>query len=491
MLNDLLKDLLIVSGLAFLLGIATSSFINLGLVFALFILFLVVIITAYTLIFVESESRNIFKIVALALIFFSLGLARYDLKERYNPDPKLISAINSKTEIIGVVVEEPKYKNTYREYIIKTEAGDKILVRAEVYPEYRYGDRIKFRGKLEKPKNFEDERGKTFDYSSFLAKEDIYFILSFAKGEFIENDQGSKLKSTLLTFKSQLKESYEARVGEPASSLLGGILLGFDEIGKEWEEIFRQIGIIHIIVLSGYNITIIADSIYWLLSRIKYLSKKWILSTELIGIILFVIMVGGTPSIIRAALMALLVLLARYTGRTFLAGRALLAAASFMVLWNPKVLVFDTGFQLSFLATAGLIWVTPLLKNKLNWITEKFALRNIVTDTISTQILVLPLLLYKTGLFSVVSIPANILVLPAVPFAMFFGFLTGIMGLISSIAAVPFAFISQILLDYILKISELSASLPLSSVSVAEFPLIFTLFIYLAYCLFYLKIRTK
>lgn len=485
------NDLPIVSCLSFLLAVAFSSFISLGLSFAFFILFLGLLIFTYTFIFIEAQNRKTFKIVAIVLLFFSLGMIRYDFKDRYTPDPKLNSAINSKTEIIGIVVEEPKYKNTYREYIIETNNGNKILVKSEVYPEYKYGDRIKFTGKLEWPENFEDNREKTFDYQSFLAKDDIYFILPFAKGEFIESGQGNFLKSSLLEFKSKFISSVQKQITEPASSLLGGILLGLDEISKDWEDIFRRVGIIHIIVLSGYNITLVADAIFWFLSQIKFLTKKFILLFEAVGIVLFVIMVGGAPSVIRAALMALLVLLARGTGRTYLAARALLIAAVAMIILNPKVLIFDTSFQLSFLATAGLIWLTPLLSKKLTWLPEKFAIRNIVTDTISTQILVLPLLLYKTGLFSVVSIPANILILPAVPLAMFSGFITGVVGLILTPLVLPFAFVSELILNYMLKVSEFISLLPFASISISNFPMILMLAIYVIYGFTYWKIVAK
>src|SRR3989344_4660465 len=485
------KDPFICAALVFLLGVTVSSFVDLSMNLALFALLAGLAVLIYTFFFISLDYRRNFLIFALILIAFSLGILRFEIKDIHNPDPALAALVGGRAEIIGVIIEEPEYKSAFREYIIRTESKEKILVRGEVYPEFVYGDKVKFAGTLKEPENFADERGEIFDYRSFLSKDDVYFLMSFAKGELIERGKGNFLKRNVLSLKSKFVENTESQITEPASSLLGGILLGLDEMGKDWEEIFRQVGIIHIIVLSGYNITIIADAVYWLLTRIRFFTRRWILITEAVGIILFVIMVGAGPSVVRAALMAILVLLARGTGRTYFAARALLMTALAMVLWNPKILIFDTGFQLSFLATMGLIWVTPIVGAKLQWVTEKWAIRNIVSDTISTQITVLPLLLYKMGLFSIVSIPANILILPVVPVAMFFGFITGLLGLIFLPLAFPFAVISQILLGYILKVSEIFASFPFASFSISDFPLWLMWLVYCLYVYLYLLVRRK
>lgn len=227
--------------------------------------------------------------------------------------------------------------------------------------------------------------------------------------------------------------------------------------------------------LSGYNITIVAVGIMAILG---FLSKTLSLSFGVIGILLFAIMTGGTATVMRASIMAILVLLAKGTNRKYEITRALLIAFVFMLIQNPKILVFDISFQLSFLATISLIYVTPLIEKRLTFITEKYAIRELTVSTIATQIFVLPFLIYKMGLISVFSLFANILILPVISWVMLFGFLTGILGFISLALAIPLAYLSSFLLSYILKIIYIFSHLPFSSVTVKSFPLIFVIIIY-------------
>jgi competence protein ComEC len=147
-----------------------------------------------------------------------------------------------------------------------------------------------------------------------------------------------------------------------------------------------------------------------------------------------------------------------------------------MVMINPRILVFDISFQLSFLATIAIIYVSPILKNKLHFVTEKFALRETISSTISAQILVLPLILYKMGLMSFVALPVNILVLPIIPAIMLFGFIVGMLGFVSVYLSLIFSWITWFLLAYIIKVAGLFASLPFSSMNISWFsPMIMVL----------------
>lgn len=485
------RDPFLLIALAFIFGVLSSSIINFDLSFAWFLVLLSVVIFVYSLAFIEKSERRLIILFGISALAFSLGVFRFEIKDSHVPSENFTSNVGQTVTLEGIIVEEPKYKNSYREYVLKS-GEEKILVRAEVYPEFKYGDKLKFSGRLERPKSFTDDRGQVFDYAKYLSKEDIYFTMSFARGELIDAGYGNWLKTKLLTFKSKFVNAIEKHITEPASSLLGGILLGTeDSMGKDIEEMFRVTGIIHIVVLSGYNITLVVDAIYWLLFRVRFLSRKVILISEALGIFFFVLMVGGAPSVVRAGLMAMLVLLARGTGRTYVVARALLITAIAMVIWNPKVLVFDTGFQLSFLATIAIIWISPVVIEKLSWVTEKWGIRNILADTLSTQIFVLPLLLYKMGLLSIISVLTNLLVLPAVPLAMFFGFLTGALGLVSNWLAFPFAIVSQILLNYILKIVEIFSSFPFAAISIPYFPLVLMWICYLLFGVIFLRFSQK
>ena len=133
---------------------------------------------------------------------------------------------------------------------------------------------------------------------------------------------------------------------EPHSAFLGGITIGAREgLPESLQEKFRTTGVAHIVALSGYNITIVAETIMLFLS---FLPQYLAIGGGVIGVILFAIMTGASATVLRASIMALLALTARATGRIYTVSWALFLVGFFMVLQNPKILRFDTSFQLSF-----------------------------------------------------------------------------------------------------------------------------------------------
>ena len=462
----------LVSG--FTLGIFISSFLKLGFSFFLFLLILAGLIFAYGWFFAKRKSVII--LLVLFIFSFGLGILRYELKDIRKIDNNLENLLGEKVNIQGIVSDEPTVKDKTVQLIINDDSGSKVLVSTDLFPEFKYGDKIKVKGKLEKPENFETDTGKDFDYIDYLAKEDIFYQISFAQGQLISSGHGFWLKEKLFAFKNAFMSKINLLIKEPESSLLGGLLLGAkNSLGKELQTDFRVAGVSHIVALSGYNITIVAVGI---MAVLGFLSKTLSLSFGVIGILLFAIMTGGTATVMRASIMAILVLLAKGTNRKYEITRALLIAFVFMLIQNPRILVFDISFQLSFLATVSLIYVAPIMEKRLTFITEKYALRELTVSTIATQIFVLPFLIYKMGLISVFGLFANILILPVISWVMLFGFLTGITGFISLALATPLAFLSSFLLSYILKIIYIFSHLPFSSLMVKSFPLIFMTMIY-------------
>jgi competence protein ComEC len=223
----------------------------------------------------------------------------------------------------------------------------------------------------------------------------------------------------------------------------------------------------------------------------SFLGRRLAFLPSVVAVILFAMMTGGGPTVVRASIMAIIALFARQSGRTYEATRALIIAGLIMLIWNPKVLVFDLGFQLSFLATLGLIYLAPIIGSKIESLRQNNAIYRIILRwkwlceivilTIAAQLAVYPWIVYKMGELSLVALPANILVLPTISIAMFFGFLTGVIGFVSTILSLPFAWVTLALLTYILKLVELLASLPFATVTISGFPLILVIVIYLFY----------
>jgi len=257
---------------------------------------------------------------------------------------------------------------------------------------------------------------------------------------------------------------------------MGGLILGEKaSFNEALRQSFVDTGTIHIVALSGYNVTIVAE---WIMKIFSSFPKNIGLGAGIFSILLFVLMTGGSSTAVRAGIMASLALFARLVGRNYDVARALILAGVIMVLINPFILVFDVSFQLSFIATIAVIFFAPRIEKYFLWVTSRFKLRDIISVTCAAYIFVLPFILYKMGNLSLVALPANVLILPFIPLTMILGFLTGFVGLVSYFSSVPLGLLSQFFLYYELTIINFFSHIPFAALSVPNFPFIFTLAIY-------------
>ena len=153
--------------------------------------------------------------------------------------------------------------------------------------------------------------------------------------------------------------------------------------------------------------------------------------------------------------MGAIFLLAIKTGRKNASSRTIVLAAALMLLFNPLLLFYDVGFQLSFLASMGIIFLAPILADCLDFLKINKGLKEAMAMTFACQIFTIPILLYSFSSFSFVSIINNVLVLPAVYLMMIFGFASVLIGAVSSLLAKIFVVPTFILLEYFLRIIEL------------------------------------
>jgi competence protein ComEC len=462
-------------------GVALGSFFGLGLWFAIFVIFLSGLILGVSQVSLGAKPFLGRMIIPFVLFSFALGMLRIELAP-VREDSVLKNLIGKSVALEGVVVDEPDNRENSVHLVVRVDEGEKILLVIRRYPEFEYGDKVIVRGKLASPKNFEEENGREFDYVSYLEKDGIFSVMNFPTLEVVARGEGNRVVSSLFRIKHAFLRGVSQVLPEPHASLLGGLLVGGKHsLGKELEDDFRTAGVVHIIVLSGFNITLVA---YFFMSVFVFLPARLRIVFGAVSIFLFTIMTGAGAATVRAAIMAGLIIFARATGRTADMLHLLFIAGFFMVLWNPAILLHDPSFQLSFLATLGLLLLSEKISARLTFIPKKFLLREITAATLSTQIFVLPLLLYQTGNLSLVALPANLFILSAIPGAMLFGFLTGLFSFISMGAASLFGFITYLFLAYILGAVNFFSHLPFAAIAVPEFPVWVLVGAYLALGIF-------
>lgn len=406
--------------------------------------------------------------------------------------PDIGLCLKQQIEGVGTITEDPSFTDSGQVLVVEAGAlsagGDRcpsgILIRmkTKLYPRFHYGDTISFSGKLSAPFNFKSNTGRSFDYRNYLAKDDIFYEIKSAvvglatdynadtnswMEVFSPGYVSQAVTSSLLKLKRGFVNNLNSALGEPHSALAAGLVVGEKAaLGKDLLNDFRIVGLIHIVVLSGFNITIVADALRRLLSR---LPRVWGIVVGGIGIALFGILVGGGATVVRSCFMAGVALSADLIRRDYNVVRALAFAACLMLIENPMILLHDPSFQLSFLATLGLILLASPIEKHLTFIPDKFGLRGIVAATVSTQIFVSPFILYMMGQLSIIGVVVNILVLPFIPVTMLAVFLTGASGFISALVSHVFGWGTHLLLAYELFMVEHFARLPFAAVYLPQF----------------------
>lgn len=412
---------------------------------------------------------------ACATVFFiaaALGVVRMEIAVPEHVD---YSRVGEKVTLEGQVVVEPDVRDGYTHIVLKTELLEHlVLVQVRASAVFHYGDTVLVKGVLERPHNFKGETGRVFNYVGYLAKDDVYYTLRTYEVDV--QGKSTTFRGMLLSIKGAYLSSLKQLLPEPYAALAGGITVGEKRsLGDTLTQRFRDAGLIHVVVLSGYNIAIIVVALMYVLA---FLPRRFAAVVSIGAILAFTLLVGASATVVRAALMGGIGALGIFFRRSYSALYALCIAGIAMVLWNPYVVLYDPSFQLSFMATLGLLLGAPLLLMHLMWVPRVLGIRELVAVTLATQIAVLPLLVYMMGSVSLVALPVNMVALPAIPLAMLLVFCTAVIGMVSTLVAVPFAWGAQALLAYVIYVVTLATKLPFATVVVPSVSLVWVIVMY-------------
>jgi len=283
---------------------------------------------------------------------------------------------------------------------------DTIKIKTSLYPQFYFGDKIRLNGKLQ-------QRVINKYYSQYY--------INYPNIELINRSDSFNVSRAILGLRNRLTMVYKKSLPEPAASLLAGVILGVKtNLPKDFFYDLRSAGLIHVVVASGANVIFVASFITIITK--KFFMRQKALWLSLIMIWFYVFLAGAEPPVIRAGVMTTFTYLAGLWGRVKAKKRGLVLAGSLMALWQPTV-IFDLGFQLSFAATAGIVFFKEKLDIYLKGIDD-------LTTTLSAQFLTTPLLIGAFGNFLPLSFIPNALLLWLISPMMIFGFLLGMIGLI-------------------------------------------------------------
>lgn len=373
-------------------------------------------------------------ILALRFFFFFTNQPEYEDGETLNFETDLLSRPENlaKTQRINVFLE----------------GGQRIFITVPLFPQFNYGDRLSINGEVSKAP---------------LKDGGEIYVMNFPKIE-AKKEKQNKFLAVTSFIRQKVIQLFESNLPQTPSGLLLGIVFGIKEgIPEDFYENLRTSGTLHVTAASGMNVTMVGGFLSTLFAL--FLRRQIAVLAAIFGILFYALLAGLEPSIVRASVMGILVFSAQILGRQSAAGYGLLLTGISMLFLNPSLL-FDIGFQLSFLATAGLIFILPIFKFR------NIFLGSDLATTLSAQIAVLPILFSNFGTYSLWSILANTLVLWSIPFLMILGGVGAVLGLILEPFGSFFLYLSLPFLIYFEKVVNVFAGFGEMNLSINSWPFI-------------------
>lgn len=470
--------------LFFILGVGLTSFFDPGLFiyFLILILSLLIIVVFYP--YTKDFSVGIYKrkiaTFGTCLLVLLLGMFWEEKFEKEiipycGADSCDIHFFNEKGEIIfeGLISEEPKEKMRSTQIIVKgeriIEAEDKHCTKADLVRGkvliflssdsfFQYGDRVRVKGDLKTPKNFTED----FNYKEYLRKDRIYSVVYSPKIKLVSSGNGNIFFRKIFSFKEKLKKTAKV-LPPPEGAILSAMTLGDkSRLSQDFKDKLSRAGLSHITAISGMHIMVLFGILLFVFFKLGLWRWQATILTILF-LIFYILMIGAPPSAVRAGIMGGLLYLGYMLGRLNQSSRAVVFAATGMIVINPLILTRDAGFQLSFLASLGIIYLLPIFSK---WTkAEGSKIKELLGLTFAAQIFCFPILIFNFGQFPILAPISNLLVVPLLPYLLGIGFLFLIIGVIFSILAFPFSFILWFPFAWITKVADFISSIPFSSIS--------------------------
>ena len=345
-----------------------------------------------------------------------------------------------------------------------------VLMRMGPFPRYDYGDLLELRGELETPPTFDD-----FDYREYLLRRGIGSLIAYPRVSVLAHDQGSAFRAALIDTRARLSGALADALPEPEASLAAGVLLGKRvDLPPDLTEDMNATGTSHLVAVSGQNVTLVAGllmaALAWVIGRRP---AAWLALAAVIG---YSLLVGGEPSVVRAAIMGALYVIATALGRQSSGPIALALAGAVMTAIDPQA-VHEVSFQLSFAATLGLMTLGSLLAMRAKALAQRssavaaFPLTRpaieLAAVTLAAIAFTLPITAVNFQRVSLVAPLANLLAVPAFLLVAVTAALTAVGGAILPAAASVLGWLAWPPAAYMVAVVRLMADVPLASAEVS------------------------
>jgi competence protein ComEC len=326
-----------------------------------------------------------------------------------------VFSVGEKVEFETTVSSTPKFFFNHQTLWVNISATQGVLLKLTLDNKVTYGDKIKVSGRLE---------------SLLLTSGNAIFTIDHPVIEHINRENTSVL-AVIYSIRQNIIDYFKLHLDSASAGLLLGIVFGIkDNLPPEFLDQIQKTGVMHVVAASGMNVTMISGFLFYLF--ILFFKRRQAIALAIAGIVFYVALAGFEASIVRAAIMGIIVFSAQILGKQKTSSHILFLTVILMLFLWPEFLL-SIGFQLSVAATMGILFIPPLFSRFTNRISEVFIV------TIAAQITTLPILIVNFGNYSLFSIIVNALVLWTVP-------ILTILGMIAAFFVFVLPFFSSFLL---------------------------------------------
>ncbi|PKM41720.1 MAG: DNA internalization-related competence protein ComEC/Rec2 [Firmicutes bacterium HGW-Firmicutes-8] len=466
-------------------GILAGQYFDIPVIFLYFTGALVLLLGLYHEASGWQKNRLYF---CLALVALGIIMVQWQ-DERNKGNIEFLA--DQRVLIIGSVAAEPDVRLNAANYTVKVEElverdgesavessgepvrGRILLTVAGPAPQYSYGDRLEISGIPMVPK--EPGNPGEFNYREYLKAKGIQLIIKSRQGAGVQKTGTGSINPVVdvcLKIKVKLMAVIDATMSRQHAGLLAGILFGSGgRIDPGARNDFALTGVVHILSVSGYHMGLLV-AFCVLCGNILQLNKTGRNILMVLVTSFYAVMTGASPPVVRALVMAWVLLLARHSGGEYDWPNSLSLAALVILLYDPRAL-FNPGFQLSFTATWGILYLAPLWRGlpKLapaGLLSAVTIVSQALAITVSAQAAIFPITSYYFNYISLVSLPANLIIVPLISLVMILGGFAALGGLLWLPLGGTVNFSTGLILDLILRIARFLAGLPFAVVTVKQ-----------------------
>lgn len=395
--------------------------------------------------------------------------------EIYKDDKNIISAT-------AVVIKGPSEGEYNYKYTVKARTGKYKNKKFIVYINKKnkklleYGDLIEIKGEYSAPEVARNYKG--FDYSQYLKTLNIYGTIKVEESKIINKNQLSPILISINNIKEKMIDNANRNMPKRTANLLLGILIGErDNIQEDIIESFRTANLSHILAVSGAHTSYIILGITYLISKSKTPKRIGYIIT-IINLLIFIIITGASYSVVRACIMAIVVIGAKICYRKENFFTSICISLIIILIQNPFA-INDIGLKLSFMGTAGIVIFNKSITNFFIKLKIKQKIAEALSVTFSAQLMIMPITILNFNTISLTFFISNILASPLLGIIIIFGFISiFISSILNPISKILFL-ILHIFLELLILVSKVTEKIPGSSILVRTPNILFAIVYYI------------